>query len=58
VSERESRLPTICPACQSSLILTTAKVPDANSYWRCKACGEIWNQGRYQAAPPAPRPWR
>lgn len=38
--------PSACPACQSRSISTTAKSPDANSYWRCEACGEVWNVGR------------
>jgi hypothetical protein len=36
-------LPAFCPICRSTQITTTAKVPDARSYWRCVACGEIWN---------------
>ena len=38
--------PTVCPACQSSSITTTAKNPDENSYWRCGGCGEVWNASR------------
>ncbi len=38
--------PTGCPACASAQITTTAKTPDANSYWRCTACGEVWNMSR------------
>ena len=38
--------PSACPACRSSAISTTAKSPDATSYWRCDKCGEIWNAGR------------
>jgi predicted Zn finger-like uncharacterized protein len=38
--------PTTCPACRSTLIATTAKSPDATSYWRCGSCGEIWNAAR------------
>src|SRR5262249_40411250 len=39
-------IPTACPACQSLSIVTTAKTPDATSYWRCISCGEIWNTSR------------
>lgn len=35
-----------CPACRSSSTTTTADVPDVNSYWRCTACGEVWNVSR------------
>jgi hypothetical protein len=26
--------------------VTTSKTPDAESYWRCKGCGEVWNVSR------------
>jgi predicted Zn finger-like uncharacterized protein len=39
-------LPSRCPACQSVSIATTAKVPNASSYWRCENCGEVWNVAR------------
>jgi predicted Zn finger-like uncharacterized protein len=38
--------PESCPICHSSSIVTTAKVPDADSYWRCTGCGEVWNDAR------------
>jgi ribosomal protein L37AE/L43A len=38
--------PATCPACSSASITTTAKNPSSNSYWRCTACGEIWNASR------------
>ena len=44
----EAVIPTSCPACQSSTIVTTAKSPDADSYWRCEHCGEVWNASRSQ----------
>ena len=37
-----------CPACRSSSTTTTAKHPDAASYWRCRQCGEVWNVERRQ----------
>lgn len=43
-----SDLPSVCPVCQSSAITTTAKSPNANTYWRCGKCGEIWNVTRRQ----------
>ena len=42
--------PTACPFCQSSNITTTSVKVDESSYWRCKACGDIWNRARCQAA--------
>ena len=38
--------PDACPACRSAKIVTTAKIADANSYWRCETCGEIWTPSR------------
>ena len=38
--------PNRCPACRSSSIVTKAKSPDADSYWRCTTCGEVWNVSR------------
>ena len=49
--------PVSCPACQSSALVTTAKSPDAESYWRCKSCGEIWNVSRSQADRHRGRHW-
>jgi transposase-like protein len=45
--------PAICRACRSSSILTTAKKPDADSYWRCTRCGEVWNASRARADRPS-----
>jgi predicted Zn finger-like uncharacterized protein len=39
-----------CPGCQSSFIVTTSKIPDADSYWRCMKCGDVWNVGRSRAS--------
>jgi ribosomal protein L37AE/L43A len=40
--------PAACPFCQSPNVKTktAAGKVDANSYWRCEACGEMWNAGR------------
>jgi hypothetical protein len=27
-------------------VMTTSKTITASTYWRCEACGEIWNAGR------------
>ena len=48
---RVDDVPTSCPTCESSAIMTTAKSPDANSYWRCESCGELWNKSRRDRAP-------
>jgi hypothetical protein len=50
--------PATCPFCRSSSILTTAKIPDVDSYWRCAICGEVWNVRRsVTGSSGAPR-WR
>lgn len=38
--------PSACPACHSEDIKTTSKVVTTETYWRCVACGEVWNVGR------------
>lgn len=45
-SNVDTENPSACPACQSASIMTNAKRPDANSYWRCESCGEVWNVAR------------
>jgi transposase-like protein len=51
--------PAHCPTCQSRDVTTASKVVNAASYWRCRACGEVWNVkrlgaagGRFSYAPP------
>jgi predicted Zn finger-like uncharacterized protein len=46
-----------CPTCQSTAVVTTAKIPDSDSYWRCTACGDIWNPKR-QTRPYTRPAWR
>jgi predicted Zn finger-like uncharacterized protein len=50
--------PELCPACKSSSIVTNAKIPDADSYWRCTNCGEVWNVARSQNTRYGGRPRR
>lgn len=38
--------PTACPFCRSSEIATSGKVAGDTLYWRCHACGQIWNPKR------------
>jgi predicted Zn finger-like uncharacterized protein len=51
-------IPKSCPACQSSSIVTSAKIPDADSYWRCQNCGEVWNASRSHTDSYGGRRWR
>ena len=53
-----SNNPAACPICRSPAITTTAKSPDAESYWRCNACGEIWNDSRTRGAQRGGPRWR
>ena len=57
-SVRPAMQPVQCPACQSAAIVTTAKVPDAASYWRCTKCGDVWNASRSQSGRQGARRWR
>lgn len=43
-------VPAKCPACGSRDVVTTSKVVDSSSYWRCGGCGEVWNIGRQREA--------
>jgi len=43
-------IPTACPACRSTDLKTTSKTVDEATYWRCAACGEVWNAGRRREA--------
>lgn len=40
--------PSRCPACRSQDVTTTSKVVNADAYWRCCACGEVWNVARHR----------
>jgi hypothetical protein len=44
-------VPSLCPACASESIATTGKTGDADSYWRCLRCGEVWNPARRRGRP-------
>jgi transposase-like protein len=55
---RNVNVPAACPSCRSSAITTTAKNPDASSYWRCNTCGEIWNVSRRDGATGGAQLWR
>ena len=39
-------VPSNCPSCRSSEVTTVSKVVTAATYWRCSACGDVWNAGR------------
>jgi transposase-like protein len=43
-------IPTACPSCRSTDLKTTSKTVDEATYWRCAACGEVWNAGRRREA--------
>jgi predicted Zn finger-like uncharacterized protein len=54
----EARVPTVCPNCQSPAIATVSKVADAESYWRCQNCGDVWNPTRSETRPGGRTPYR
>jgi ribosomal protein L37AE/L43A len=36
--------PTNCPDCGSRAVGTLAKIITPDTFWRCAACGIVWNQ--------------
>ena len=50
--------PATCPMCQSVAVVTKAKSPDADTYWRCTKCGEVWNVLREAAGRQSAGRWR
>ena len=40
--------PKACPFCKSLDVKTTSKAVNLSTYWRCTACGQIWNVDRLQ----------
>jgi ribosomal protein L37AE/L43A len=44
-------MPIACPFCRSPRISTPSEKVDASTYWRCEACGEMWNLGRLKSSP-------
>ena len=50
-AQEDVAAPSQCPACRSTDVKTTSKVVSAESYWRCMACGEVWNVGRRSPVP-------
>ena len=57
-SNLNPNVPASCPTCQSTSIVSTAKIPDSSTYWRCTKCGDIWNDARRQTARNGGRRWR
>jgi len=47
--------PEACPFCASKAVGTLAKVIDASTYFRCQACGEMWNPQRLERTSLPPR---
>ena len=45
-SSASASTPPACPSCHSTATVTTSASPDADSYWRCTKCGEVWNVAR------------
>jgi predicted Zn finger-like uncharacterized protein len=45
-----AEVPAKCPSCGSRELVTTSKVVDASTYWRCATCGDVWNIARQREA--------
>jgi ribosomal protein L37AE/L43A len=50
--ETAKTAPSSCPACRSTDVCTTSKTIDEATYWRCRACGEVWNASRRRPTEP------
>lgn len=50
--------PPPCPSCRSTDTVTTSASPDADSYWRCTKCGDVWNVARSQTNRYGTAGWR
>lgn len=46
----EALQPRRCPTCNGREIVTASKTIDRYTYWRCVACGEVWNLDRCRSA--------
>lgn len=56
-TEAATSTPTACPTCRSVDVTTTAgKAITPESYWRCMACGEMWNHARHRPDRQSRRP--
>jgi formate dehydrogenase maturation protein FdhE len=53
-SEAPPVAPSACPFCQSAKISTPSEKVDASTYWRCDACGQMWNIARLRTTPRPP----
>ena len=42
--------PAACPFCRSARIGTAGEKITSSTYWRCEACGEMWNEDRLRSA--------
>jgi formate dehydrogenase maturation protein FdhE len=49
--------PTACPFCTSPQIAAATEKVDAFTYWRCKACGQMWNVERLRLNNPRRGYW-
>ena len=41
-------IPTACPFCRATTLSSPTEKLDPHAYWRCEACGEMWNSARLQ----------
>jgi hypothetical protein len=48
---------TVCRSCQSDRITATDSTVTDATYWRCLACGEVWNPARAPVERPVGRKW-
>ena len=50
MSDDSSPIPSFAERWRRSQdVTTTSKVASVDAYWRCAACGEVWNVARHRA---------
>jgi uncharacterized Zn finger protein len=49
-ADKPAEVPAKCPSCGGREVVTTSKVVDESTYWRCATCGDVWNIARQRQA--------
>lgn len=49
-ADPQPEAPASCPFCHSPNVMTASEKADESAYWRCKACGDMWNVGRLETS--------
>jgi len=47
--DQQQVTPRVCPSCRSTEVTAAGRKVNASTYWRCEACGHVWNPERSAA---------